>query len=135
MGGHYNGSNAAKGVGVSGPTRVALYVRFSTDEQRENGSSLADRRRVLEEHAGRKGFVTVEEVADEGLSGRAPTARARAHPGDRSGSRDSPLAVHQAQPVFPRPLPSCRFKQDLARHRVRLVMLEDLDREQARFTG
>lgn len=49
MDGHYNGSNAAKGVGVSGPTRVALYVRFSTDEQRENGSSLADRRRrVLE---------------------------------------------------------------------------------------
>lgn len=28
-----------------------------------------------------------------------------------------------------------RFEQNLARHRVKLVMRDDFDREQARFTG
>lgn len=46
---------------MSGPTRVALYVSFSTDEQRENGSIPAGQRRVLKEHAEREVFVAVKE--------------------------------------------------------------------------
>lgn len=68
----YNGANVAKGAGVAGATRVALYVRVSTDEQKRHGFSLADQGRTLRQHAEREGFVVAEEVADEGLSGANP---------------------------------------------------------------
>lgn len=57
---------------MAGPTRVALYVNFSTDEQRKNGSIPADQRRVLKEHAEREVFVAAKEVADNSLLGTRP---------------------------------------------------------------
>ena len=124
----YNGANAAKGAGVAGATRVALYVRVSTDEQKRHGFSLADQRRTLRQHAEREGFVVAEEVADEGLSGanlyRPGLGRVLELAGE--GAIDLVLAAKRDR--FFRDLYLRRgFERDLARHRVRLVALDDLN--------
>lgn len=54
----------------SGSRGVILYARVSTQEQAEHGYSLAQQLEVLREHARREGFVVLEEVADEGYSGK-----------------------------------------------------------------
>ena len=51
-------------------TRVALYVRVSTEEQKINGLSLDAQREALEKHAKEKGYRIVDIYADEGITAR-----------------------------------------------------------------
>lgn len=51
-------------------TRVALYMRCSTEEQATEGLSIEGQRSVLLEYCRRKGLEVVEEYVDEGWSGR-----------------------------------------------------------------
>ena len=128
MGRQYNEANVAKGTGVAGAMRVALYVRVSTDEQKRHGFSLADQRRTLRQHAEREGFVVAEEVADEGLSGANPyrPGLGRILELAQEGAIDLVLATKRDR--FFRDLYLRRgFERDLARHRVRLVALDDLN--------
>ena len=51
-------------------TRVALYVRCSTEEQATEGLSIEGQRSVLHAYCKVKGLEIVEEFVDEGRSGR-----------------------------------------------------------------
>ncbi len=52
------------------PTRVALYVRVSTDEQSKNGYSIPDQIRELTRHAEQMGYeVVAPPIVDDGYSG------------------------------------------------------------------
>ena len=51
-------------------TRVALYLRVSTEEQAINGLSLQAQREALEKHAREKGYSIVDVYADEGITAR-----------------------------------------------------------------
>ncbi len=53
----------------SGPERVILYARVSTDEQAKSGYSLAQQLEALREYAAREGYEVLEEVTDPGQSG------------------------------------------------------------------
>lgn len=53
-------------------TRVALYVRCSTEEQATEGLSIEGQRSVLHSYCHAKGLEVVEEFVDEGRSGRFP---------------------------------------------------------------
>lgn len=47
--------------------KVALYARYSSDNQRD--ASIADQLRICREHAGKQGWVIVEEYSDHAISG------------------------------------------------------------------
>ena len=47
--------------------RVALYARYSSDNQRD--ASIADQLRICREHAAKQGWVIVEEYTDHAVSG------------------------------------------------------------------
>lgn len=51
-------------------TRVALYLRVSTEEQAINGLSLQAQREALEQHARERGYSIVDVYADEGITAR-----------------------------------------------------------------
>lgn len=51
-------------------TRVALYLRVSTEEQAINGLSLQAQREALEKHARERGYSIVDIYADEGITAR-----------------------------------------------------------------
>ena len=51
-------------------TRVALYVRVSTEEQKINGLSLDAQREALTKHAKERGYSIVDVYADEGITAR-----------------------------------------------------------------
>ena len=51
-------------------TRVALYVRVSTMEQKINGLSLDAQREALTKYAKEKGYSIVDIYADEGITAR-----------------------------------------------------------------
>ena len=51
-------------------TRVALYVRVSTEEQKINGLSLDAQREALTKHAKERGYSIVDIYADEGITAR-----------------------------------------------------------------
>ena len=51
-------------------TRVALYLRVSTEEQAINGLSLQAQREALEQHASERGYSIVDVYADEGITAR-----------------------------------------------------------------
>ena len=51
-------------------TRVALYIRVSTMEQKINGLSLEAQREALEKYAKEKGYSIVDIYADEGITAR-----------------------------------------------------------------
>ena len=51
-------------------TRVALYLRVSTEEQAINGLSLQAQREALEKHAKERGYSIVDIYADEGITAR-----------------------------------------------------------------
>ena len=51
-------------------TRVALYLRVSTEEQAINGLSLQAQREALEKHAMERGYSIVDIYADEGITAR-----------------------------------------------------------------
>ena len=51
-------------------TRVALYLRVSTEEQAINGLSLQAQREALEQHAKERGYSIVDVYADEGITAR-----------------------------------------------------------------
>jgi site-specific DNA recombinase len=51
------------------PERAILYARVSTDEQANNGYSLAQQLEALNEYAAREGYAVLEEVSDPGESG------------------------------------------------------------------
>ena len=53
------------------PERVALYLRVSSEEQREAGT-IQTQREFLLRHAERSGFEVVEMYADDGISGTVP---------------------------------------------------------------
>ncbi len=54
-------------------TRVALYVRVSTDEQVKSGYSIPDQVRELTRHAEREGYeVVCAPIVDDGYSGATP---------------------------------------------------------------
>jgi site-specific DNA recombinase len=55
-------------------TKVAIYTRVSTEKQAEK-YSLAAQRRILREHAARKGWELVGEYEDPGISGETIEAR------------------------------------------------------------
>jgi DNA invertase Pin-like site-specific DNA recombinase len=55
-------------------TKVAIYTRVSTEKQAEK-YSLAAQRRILREHAARKGWEVVGEYEDPGISGETIEAR------------------------------------------------------------
>lgn len=48
--------------------RCAIYIRVSSAEQRREGYSLPEQRRVLTEYAEEKGYKVVDVYADEGIS-------------------------------------------------------------------
>lgn len=48
--------------------RAAIYIRVSSAEQRREGYSLPEQRRVLEEYAKEKNYIVVDVYADEGIS-------------------------------------------------------------------
>jgi site-specific DNA recombinase len=50
-------------------TKVALYARVSTDEQRDKGFSLAGQMELLRAHASRYGYEVHDEYVDGGYSG------------------------------------------------------------------
>lgn len=54
-------------------TRVALYARYSSDNQRE--ASIADQFRLCEEHAAREGWRIVERYSDAAISGSSVILR------------------------------------------------------------
>jgi len=56
----------------SGPQRVILYARVSTDEQARSGYSLDDQLRELRGYAQREDLRVVDEVIDDGFSGASP---------------------------------------------------------------
>jgi len=60
-----------------GSERVALYMRTSSDEQREAGT-IQTQDEVLRVHAERMGFEVVEPYADDGVSGVIPLHERRA---------------------------------------------------------
>jgi site-specific DNA recombinase len=47
--------------------RVALYARYSSDNQRD--ASIADQLRICREHAAKQGWAIVEEYTDHAVSG------------------------------------------------------------------
>ncbi len=47
--------------------KVAIYVRYSSDKQRE--ASIADQFRVCREYANRKGWKIAQEYSDHAMSG------------------------------------------------------------------
>ena len=51
-------------------TRVALYIRVSTDEQVMHGLSLEAQKEALEKHAKDRGYSIVDIYADEGITAR-----------------------------------------------------------------
>ena len=51
-------------------TRVALYIRVSTDEQVMHGLSLEAQKEALEKHAKERGYSIVDIYADEGITAR-----------------------------------------------------------------
>ena len=51
-------------------TRVALYLRVSTEEQAINGLSLQAQKEALEKHAKERGYSIVDIYADEGITAR-----------------------------------------------------------------
>jgi site-specific DNA recombinase len=55
----------------SGTERVALYLRVSSLEQREEGT-IETQRQYLERHAAKRGFEVVGTYADDGISGTVP---------------------------------------------------------------
>ena len=61
----------------SQPERVGLYMRTSSDEQREAGT-IKTQDEVLRAHAGRMGFEVVQTYADDGVSGVIPLHERRA---------------------------------------------------------
>lgn len=52
-------------------TRVALYMRCSTDEQAIEGLSIEGQRSVLRLYCKAKGLEIIDEYVDEGRSGRS----------------------------------------------------------------
>ena len=58
---------STNGHGVK-PERVALYLRVSSEEQREAGT-IETQREALNHHAAERGFEVVEVYADDGVSG------------------------------------------------------------------
>ena len=53
------------------PERVALYLRVSSEEQREAGT-IQTQSEFLLRHAERSGFEVAETYADNGISGTVP---------------------------------------------------------------
>lgn len=54
------------------PTRCAIYIRVSTEEQHLSGLSLPAQKKALTEYAEQNGFLIVGCYADEGISARKP---------------------------------------------------------------
>jgi site-specific DNA recombinase len=54
-------------------SRVALYIRVSTDEQAERGYSIPEQEQELLSHAEREGWYVVDTVIDDGYSGSVGT--------------------------------------------------------------
>lgn len=48
--------------------RCAIYIRVSSAEQRREGYSLPEQKRVLTEYAEEQGYKIVDIYADEGIS-------------------------------------------------------------------
>lgn len=106
--------------------RVALYIRVSTEEQVKTGYSIPDQRRALRDHAEREGYVVVEEIIDDGLSGADPF-----RPGIRrvlelaeAGKIDAALATKRDR-FFRSRLYRLEMDRDLQDHGARLIALND----------
>ncbi|YAR62624.1 recombinase family protein [Bacillus cytotoxicus] len=56
-------------------TKVALYVRVSTEEQANNGYSIDAQLNTLRNHCEISGKTIVEEYADKGISGTSISGR------------------------------------------------------------
>jgi len=113
---------------MTGLTRVALYYRVSTEEQRRHGYSLGDQRRALRQHAQRQGYAVVEEIGDEGLSGADPYRPGLLRILELSEARKIDLVLATKRNRLFRDLYLRRgFERDLSRHRVRLKALDDTD--------
>ncbi|MDZ5697507.1 recombinase family protein [Chelativorans sp. M5D2P16] len=69
-------------------TRVALYARYSSDNQRE--ASIEDQFRLCEEHAAREGWQIVERHSDAAISGSSTILRPR-HPAAHARGAGGPL--------------------------------------------
>ncbi|CAA9334987.1 MAG: hypothetical protein AVDCRST_MAG93-6367, partial [uncultured Chloroflexia bacterium] len=108
------------------PLRVALYRRVSSEEQRKYGYSLADQHRELRDVAAKHGWVIVEEIADEGLSGADPyrPGLARVLELARAGEIDFAVAINRSRwfrDIYVRR----GFEQDLKRYGVKIQALDD----------
>ncbi|MFI3202655.1 MAG: recombinase family protein, partial [Eubacteriales bacterium] len=53
-------------------TRIAIYIRVSTEEQHLHGLSLQAQRKALEEYANQMNYTVIDYYADEGISARKP---------------------------------------------------------------
>ena len=62
----------------SKPERVALYLRVSSEEQRDAGT-IETQREFLLRHAERSGFEVAETYADDGISGTIPLHKRPEH--------------------------------------------------------
>lgn len=111
---------------IENKTRVALYIRVSTDEQAKSGYSLADQKRELSQHAKRQGWQVVEVLQDDGYSGAS-----RNRPGlsrvielADAGEIDAAVATKRDR-WFRSRLYRLMMDEDLAEMGVRLIALND----------
>ncbi|MCM3478948.1 recombinase family protein [Caldibacillus thermoamylovorans] len=60
---------------MSGIKRVAIYARVSTTEQAEEGYSIDEQTRILNEWCNDNGYIVYKEYVDRGISGKSIAAR------------------------------------------------------------
>ncbi len=75
-----------RGTGRKGtPMNVLGYIRVSTNEQAENGVSLAAQRHRIREYCQANGYKCVEILEDDGYSGKDSPAPGAPTPPGRAG--------------------------------------------------
>lgn len=110
----------------TGPTRVALYCRVSTDEQAKSGYSIPDQKRELLRHAEREGFEVVEAIVDEGYSGASHERPGLDRVLELAEAGEVELAIATKRDRWFRSrLYRLMLDEDLAELGVRLVALND----------